>query len=107
MKKMIMVNSEFALSKAIIGLAKKIVWAFYMTSYVKTCKIIKKKKGHNSLLITSWNLAFCFSFNFNQAKLMTIMFRTGREHADLTKCYYTICKTINDRKFNTDEAKAE
>ena len=53
MKKMIMVNSEFALSKAIIGLAKKFVWVFYMTSYVKTCKIIKKKYGHNSLLITS------------------------------------------------------
>ena len=58
MKKMIMVNSEFALSKAIIGLAKKFVWVFYMTSYVKTCKIIKKKYGHNSLLITSWKWHF-------------------------------------------------
>ena len=38
---------------------------------------------------------------------MTIMFRTGREHADHTKCYYSICKTIHDRKFITDEAKAE
>ena len=52
-------------------------------------------------------MAFCFSFNFSQAKLMTIMFRTGREHADHTKCYYSICKTIHDRKFITDEAKAE
>ena len=36
-----MANSDFALSKAVIGLARKFVWAFYMISYVKTCKIIK------------------------------------------------------------------
>ena len=52
-------------------------------------------------------MTFCFSFNFSQAKLMTAMFRTGREHADHTKRDYSICKTIHDGKFNTDEAKAE
>ena len=38
---------------------------------------------------------------------MTIMFKTGKEHTDLTKCYYAVCKTIHDRKFNTDEVVSE